>query len=342
MSIRVSILDQSPIGKGESAEDAFRHTIALAQTADELGYHRFWVSEHHNSDEVVGSSPEVLLAYLAAKTRRIRLGSGGVMLQHYSPYKVAENFQVLASLAPGRIDLGIGRAPGGLPLSTRALQQEDGTPKPLEQKLAELDAYLSNRIEKGHPLDGLRATPLPREPAAIYLLGTSVSSAELAAQAGLPYVFAQFINGDEPAARDAFALYRNRFRARYADDSVKSEAILALAVIVAATDQEAREWAAEYKNVKIRLESGRVLTVNSIEAAEAFGEQSREKYTIEVKEANIIAGSRDTVRQKLLELQRAYLVDELIITVPLKDFQRRLGTFVQVKEAFADESVPSR
>lgn len=342
MSIRLSILDQSQIGKGESAEEAFLHTITLAQTAEELGYHRFWVSEHHNSDDVVGSSPEVLLAYLAAKTKRIRLGSGGVMLQHYSPYKVAENFNVLAALAPGRIDLGIGRAPGGLPLSTRALQREGGTSKPLEEKLKELDAYLHNRIEETHPLFGLRATPIPQTPAPIYLLGTSTSSAELAAQAGLPYVFAQFINGDEAVIRAAFIRYRERFSAKSPAEAAKREAILALSVIVAATDREAREWASEYKNVKIHLEGGRTLTVNSIEAAEAFGVQSGEKYRIEVKEANIIAGSQNTVRNKLLELQRVYQVDELIITVPLKDFHRRLDSYVQVKEAFADESIPSR
>ena len=123
---KLSILDQSPVNDTETATDAFQHTIELAQKAEAWGYHRFWVSEHHGSDRVMGSSPEVLISHLLAKTTRIRVGSGGVMLQHYSPYKVAENFNVLASLAPGRVDLGIGRGPGGLPRSTRALQQEMG------------------------------------------------------------------------------------------------------------------------------------------------------------------------------------------------------------------------
>ena len=114
MALTLSILDQSPIQEGETATEAFQHTIELVQKAEAWGYHRFWVAEHHDLDHVVGSSPEVLIAHLLAKTSRIRIGSGGVMLQHYSPYKVAENFHVLASLAPGRIDLGIGRAPGGL------------------------------------------------------------------------------------------------------------------------------------------------------------------------------------------------------------------------------------
>ena len=120
--LKLSILDQSPAEDTESATGAFRHTIELAQKAEEWGYHRFWVAEHHGSNRVMGSSPEVLVAHLLAKTTRIRVGSGGVMLQHYSPYKVAENFNVLASLAPGRVDLGIGGGPGGLPRSTKALQ----------------------------------------------------------------------------------------------------------------------------------------------------------------------------------------------------------------------------
>ena len=126
MTLKLSILDLSPLYDSETAAQAFQRTIELAQKAEEWGYHRFWVSEHHGSDRVVGSSPEVLISHLLAKTERIRVGSGGVMLQHYSPYKVVENFNVLASLAPGRVDLGIGRGPGGMPQSTRALQQGDG------------------------------------------------------------------------------------------------------------------------------------------------------------------------------------------------------------------------
>ena len=138
--LTLSILDQSPVNDTETAAEAFQHTIELATKAEAWGYHRFWVSEHHGSERVMGSSPEVLIAHLLAKTTRIRVGSGGVMLQHYSPYKVAENFNVLASLAPGRVDLGIGRGPGGLPRSTRALQQGLGNRgQPFAEKLLELE-----------------------------------------------------------------------------------------------------------------------------------------------------------------------------------------------------------
>lgn len=211
MGIRLSILDQSLINKDESPTEAFRHTIELAQKADRWGYHRFWVSEHHDSDLVAGSSPEVLISHLLAKTERIRVGSGGVMLQHYSPYKVAENFNVLASLSPSRVDLGIGRAPGGLPHSIKALQAGKNDTATLPEKLAELIRYTRETLGSDHELAGLKASPIPTVPAEIYLLGASGSSAETAGALGLPYVFAQFINNNEEEAVRAFDTYRSRF-----------------------------------------------------------------------------------------------------------------------------------
>ncbi|MFB6362772.1 LLM class flavin-dependent oxidoreductase [Paenibacillus elgii] len=337
MGLKLSILDQSPFDEGKTAVDAFRHTVALARKAEELGYHRFWVSEHHDSAAVAGSSPEVLIAHLLAQTERIRIGSGGVMLQHYSPYKVAENFNVLASLAPGRVDLGIGRAPGGLPLSTKALQQETaGQSRPLADKLIELEQYLSDTIPGDHPLHGLKAIPVPAEPADLYLLGASPASAELAASRGIPYVFAQFINGDEAIVRQSLDTYRNRFVPR---KSLRPEAILALSVIVADTDEEAKRLAADAKLVKIHLESGRTITVKTIEHAEEFGRQSEEKYTIEVKDADVVHGSKETVRAKLLDIQRKYGVDELILILALKKFEQRLRALSELKEAFAESVV---
>ena len=168
VGLKLSILDQSPVNQAETGVEAFEHTVELAQKAEEWGYQRFWVAEHHGSNRVMGSSPEVLIDHLLAKTTRIRVGSGGVMLQHYSPYKVAENFNVLASLAPGRVDLGIGRGPGGLPRSTRALQQETGYGEnPFLEKLLELKRFLHNQLEDDHPLHGLQASPVPPQPAGL-------------------------------------------------------------------------------------------------------------------------------------------------------------------------------
>ncbi|NOV02887.1 LLM class flavin-dependent oxidoreductase [Paenibacillus planticolens] len=333
MGIKLSILDQSVIFPGETASDAFQHTISLVQQADKLGYHRFWVSEHHDSEQVAGSSPEVLISHLLAKTERIRIGSGGIMLQHYSPYKVAENFNVLASLAPGRVDLGVGRAPGGLPRSTKALQQGVVEAASLSDKLSELQQFVHNRLDDDHPLKGLRVSPIPTVPVDIFILGTSVASAQLAAEAGLPYVFAQFINGDHAIAEAAFEAYQQGFNA---EKGTQPKLILALSLIVADTQEEAAELAGEYKNVKIHLENGKTLTVGTLEQAEEYGRQTEAKFTVEVKQAEITKGTKETVRRHLLDVQSKYGIDEFIITTSVKDFDKRLRSFELLSEAFAE------
>jgi luciferase family oxidoreductase group 1 len=333
--IRLSILDQTPILPGETAAQAFRHTIELARLAEQLGYYRFWVSEHHDSDRVAGTSPEVLISHLLAKTERIRIGSGGVMLQHYSPYKVAENFNVLASLAPGRVDLGVGRAPGGLPRSTRALQQGVTESATLSEKLAELQHYVANKVPEGHPLAGIVAGPIAEWPADIYVLGTSEASAEIAAESGLPYVFALFINSDGQTASDAFAAYLERFRP---NNGSSPKPILALSVIVADSEEEAQELAGEYKLFKIKLAGGRTLTVGTIEQAEEYGRQSNEEYSIATQQAQIVKGTKASVRAQLLELQEAYGVEEMIVvTTNVKHFEQRKRSYTLLKEAFAEE-----
>ena len=336
--LKLSILDQSPVSETETATEGFQHTIELAKKAEEWGYHRFWVAEHHGSNGVVGSSPEVLVSHLLAKTTRIRVGSGGVMLQHYSPYKVAENFNVLASLAPGRVDLGIGGGPGGLPHSTKALQQVTGfEEKSLSEKLLELNRFLNNQLDEDHPLHGLRASPVPSQPADLFLLGTTPSSAELAAKLGMPYVFALFLNNDENVMYEAIETYRKQFKA---SKRTQPQAMLALPVIVADTDGEAEGYASDITVVRIRVGSGKTFTVFSREAAEEFGKQSGEKFTFEVQESRVIHGSRDTVRKKLDEVQDTYQIDELVIVTAIKDFQKRLHSYELLSEVFTQATVP--
>jgi luciferase family oxidoreductase group 1 len=318
-----------------TATEAFQHTIELAQKAEAWGYHRFWVSEHHGSDRVMGSSPEVLIAHLLAKTTRLRVGAGGVMLQHYSPYKVAENFNVLASLAPGRVDLGIGRGPGGLPRSTRALQQEmGGRTTPFAEKLRELEQFLHNRLEAHHPLYGLRVSPVPPQPAEMFLLGTNTSSAELAASLGMPYVFAQFLNSDVPTMEEALATYHTRFAAAQRQPP---RAMLALAVIAADTDAEAQHYASDVKVVRIRLASGRTFTVGTLAAAQEFGQQSQENYTIAIHEAHVVHGSRDTVLQQLADMQRRYQIEEVIVVTAIQNFHQRLHSYELLSPAFSTD-----
>ncbi|HTG68612.1 MAG TPA: LLM class flavin-dependent oxidoreductase [Candidatus Udaeobacter sp.] len=336
MSLKIGILDQSIIFPGQTAAEALGNTVKLAQLAETLGFERFWVSEHHDSPGMAGSSPEVLIAYLLAQTKSIRIGSGGVMLQHYSPYKVAENFNVLASLAPGRVELGIGRAPGGLPRSTKALQKGVTEAATLDEKLTELEQLLHAPAGVEHPLAGLEASPLPKQPADIYLLGTSVKSAELAAEKGYPYAFALFINNDPDTARKALDTYRNKFNRSLGGEP---KTILALSVIASDSEEEANALAGHFKSVRVTLASGKTVNVGSLEQAQEFARQAGETYTAEEREADITRGTKETVRKRLLEIQEQYGVDEFVFTTIIPDFAKRIRSFELLKEAFEGELV---
>ena len=286
------------------------------------------MAEHHGSNRVMGSSPEILVSHLLAHTSSIRVGSGGVMLQHYSPYKVAENFNVLASLAPGRVDLGIGRGPGGLPRSTAALRRGDGEPSmSLAEKLGELKRFLTDELEPDHPLYGLQASPLAPHPPDLYLLGTTRTSGDMAAELAMPYVFALFLNNDEDEMAEAVRRYQSGFAIRQGQDEVQPRTMLALPIIVADTGEEAAELAAKIQVVRIRLESGRTLTVGSVEAGEEFGRQSGESYEIIVRQAGVVHGAAESVRTQLLDVQRKYGADEIIAVTAIDSFEKRLRSF---------------
>src|SRR5947209_2340803 len=211
----LSVLDQSPISEGMTGAQALANTLDLARLADRLGYARYWVAEHHGTPMLACSTPEVMIARLGAETERIRLGSGGVMLPHYSPLKVAETFTVLSALYPGRIDLGLGRAPGTDPVTMFALQRDrrQATPDDFPQQLSELLAYLNDSLPDDHPFQRL-AGMLPGRPELpeTWLLGSSPQSAIWAAQLQLPYAYADFIN---PGGSSIGAMYRERFAARH-------------------------------------------------------------------------------------------------------------------------------
>lgn len=335
-SLQLSILDQSPSHQGEDAAQSFQRTIELVTNADGWVYHRYWVAEHHSSDRVMGSSPEVLISHLLAKTKRIRIGSGGVMLQHYSPYKVAENFNVLASLAPGRVDLGIGRGPGGLPQSTMALQQAVAGERSIGEKISALREFLQGELPESHALHGLIASPRPPETADIFLLGTSASSAEMAAEFGLPYVFALFLNSDQDVMTQAMQNYHSQFPA---DALGQKRAMLALPVVVAETDDEAAEWAARIKVIRISLESGRILTTATLGAAENFGRQSGEEFEINVYDAPVIHGSPEVALQKLIDVQSLHNVDEIMVVTAVNDFPKRLRSYELLSKVATEANI---
>jgi len=334
MPITISVLDQSIIFDGERPEDAFANTIKLAQKSEELGFKRYWVAEHHDSERVAGSSPEVLISHLLAKTERIRIGSGGVMLQHYSPYKVAENFNVLAALAPGRVDLGIGRAPGGLRNSTKALQRGVGSDSlSLGDKISELAKHVYNRLEDDHPLTGVKATPIPATAPEIYILGASVGSAELAAQLGLPYVYSLILNNDHAIAQEAIQAYRSGFQAVY---NAAPEAILALSVVVAETEEEAELLAPVQKLYRVNLAGGGGVSLDTWKNAEEYGKQSGEAFTVEEKVVGTIKGTKASVRTQLLELQEATGISEFVVTTNISPFNKRLHSLELLNEALSE------
>src|SRR6476659_10658160 len=210
--MELSVLDQSPISEGMTGADALRNTLDLAKLADDLGFTRYWVAEHHGTPMLASASPEALIGPIASATEHIRVGSGGVMLPHYSPLKVAETFSVLAGLFPGRIDLGLGRAAGTDAMTAFALQRDrrQAAPDDLPQQLAELLGYLNDRLPEDFPFARLaRTLPGGPERPEPWLLGSSAQSALWAAELGLPYAFADFIN---PEGAEIAALYRDRFQ----------------------------------------------------------------------------------------------------------------------------------
>jgi luciferase family oxidoreductase, group 1 len=329
MTIKLSILDQSPIHPGETADEALAHTVELAGLADRHGFVRFWVSEHHDTEHLAGSSPETLIPYLLARTERIRVGSGGIMLQHYNPYKVA-------GARAGRVDLGVGRGPGGLPAARGRWQRYLAEQPDYRDKVLELAGYVGGRpLPEDHPLAGLRATPVPGVPPAIWLLGATVRSAELAAELGLPYVFSLFIGGDEDEAVEAVRAYKRRFRPA-SSGSGRAEAIIALTAIAADTDEEARSLVPPHRIVKVRLANGQTVTVGSVEQAQIYGRQAGVPYTIEELEPVVYAGTKEAVLARLLALREATGVEEFMITANIKPFEKRLRSFVLLQEALKE------
>src|SRR5262245_20275851 len=268
MALKLSVLDQSPISEGMSGSQALHNTLDLARLVDALGYTRYWVAEHHGGPMLAGPSPEALIGPLASATERIRVGSGGVMLPHYSPFKVAETFSVLAGLYPGRIDLGIGRAAGTDPMTTHALQRDrqHALPDDFPQQLTELLAYFEGTIPVSNPLARLQKVlhgrPEVPEP---WLLGSSPQSAIWAGELGLPYSFADFIN---PNGAEIAALYRKEFRPGVRlEEPTQSVAVWALA---ADSTEEAEHLAASSKMAFAMLRKGRLIPVPPPDVAVRF------------------------------------------------------------------------
>jgi luciferase family oxidoreductase group 1 len=326
MDLRLSVLDQSPVSEGSTAAAALHQTIDLARLTDRLGYHRYWVAEHHGGPMLAGPSPEVLIGPIASATERIRVGSGGVMLPHYSPFKVAESFSLLAGLYPERIDLGIGRAAGTDPMTTHALQRDRSAAPPddFPQQLAELLAYLEDRLPASHPFARLaKALPGRPERPEPWLLGSSQQSALWAGETGLPYAFADFIN---PGGAEIAELYRSRF----VDSERLAAPRLAVAawVLAADTDEQARELASSSRMAMRELRAGRLIAVPPVEKALRYLERQGETPGPAAGESRrMILGSAATVRSGIEELAAAYGAEEVIVVTITHDPEARRRSY---------------
>lgn len=331
MSYVISLLDKSPVPAGATAHEALEATVRLAQRAEALGLKRFWVAEHHGNPGYAGSVPEVLVAHLLARTRRIRIGTGGVMLQHYSPFKVAEVFHLLEALGPGRVDLGIGKAPGGMPLTTRALQSRiaEARPVPFEDLLIELDAHLQGTLPVAHPWSGAVVAPaVPARPHR-FLLGSSAQSARLAARLGWDFCYAGHFNEDPEQMETSFGLFR---------EATGRSPSLALYGAIADTEGAARAQAAPLRVFRVQLPDGQGFNLPSLAAAQEFIRQRGEHDArIEERRPHVVAGTVAQVRQALDDLAGRWGIEEFVIDLPVADFGARLRAVELLAQALALE-----
>jgi luciferase family oxidoreductase group 1 len=323
MPLPLSILDQSPIVSGAAPRDAVAATIALARDAEALGYRRYWLAEHHALPSLADASPEVLLARLTGETSRIRLGTGGIMLPHYSAFKVAETFRMLEALAPGRIDLGVGRAPGGTRLVSQALASND--PALFPQQILEVLAYMQPGAERRE----LIAQPGGPTTPDVWVLGSSEYGAHLAAQLGLPYTFAQFIGGDYPQVTRA---YRDRFVP--SAHAAQPYVMVALAAIVAPTDEEADRLALPSLLSRLRRLRGISAPLPSLAEAEAYPWTPLERDEV-IRSRNMVIGSPATVRAKIEAVADAYGADEIMVVTIAPEYGTRTRSYALLAEAFA-------
>jgi luciferase family oxidoreductase group 1 len=323
--VLLSVLDQSPVPEGSTPAQALANSIELAKHVERLGYHRYWMSEHHAMDLLACTAPEVVLARIGAETSRIRIGSGGIMLPHYSAYKVAEVFRTLHALYPGRVDLGIGRAPGGGPLEAHALRRERRQ-RPVDDsvdQIAELLSFLNRDFPAEHPFSQLTVSPdMPGGPE-VWMLGSSLWSAEAAAQFGLPYAFAHFFSPVH--TRAAIEYYTESFRpSTHAAHARKS---VAVGVLCAATEEEAELLMASPRLLMRRIRSGDRRPVPRPE--EALRELQRQG-PVPMEEGEwprYVYGTPDRVHEQLAAFAGALDLDEVIAVTIVHDHAARLRSY---------------
>ena len=331
--MKLSILDQSPISVGKTAHDAVQATLDLAEAADKWGYTRYWLAEHHSSGTLADASPEILLAAMSARTENIRIGSGGVMLSHYSPFKVAEVFRMLEALAPGRVDMGIGRAPGSDQMASFALQAGRNS-FPIEkypQQVYDLMRYLSDSFPDDHPFSKLRAMPASTNWAVPWLLSSSMGSAGIAAKLGLPLSFAHFIAQD--GGLEFVKWYRDNFEPSEWFD--KPRVNIGIAAMTADTAERAHDLATCRHMMRLMRNKGQEMKgVPSVDDIKSMNLTAADEECIEQQRAKSVEGDPATVKAKIESLAEQYETDDVIVLTITHDYAERQRSYELLAEVF--------
>jgi luciferase family oxidoreductase group 1 len=333
---RLSVLDQAPVAAGSTGADALRNSLDLARHTDALGYHRYWVAEHHGTPMLACAAPEALIGPIASATPRIRVGSGGVMLPHYSPLKVAETFSMLSGLYPHRIDLGLGRAPGSDPLTAFALQRDrrQAAPDDFPEQLTELLAYLQDTLPPRHQFATLSRLPGRPETPDVWLLGSSPQSGIWAAQLGLPYAFADFIN---PAGADIVARYRAELRTPNPEPETRyprANVIVCAWALCADTDDEAERLGASARMAFAKMLQGQSIPVPPVDEAVRFLAANGPAADALVRRRRWIVGSPATVRTGLEALAEEYGAEEVMIVTITHSHEARRRSYALIAGEF--------
>ena len=331
--IRLSVLDQSTIVTGRAPADSVRETLALARHCEALGYARYWLAEHHNTQSIAGTAPEVLIAAIAATTTRIRVGSAGVMLPHYASLKVAEQFRVLEAIAPGRIDLGVGRAPGSDQRTAFALNPlADTAADHFPAQVRDLLAWVrGEELVEGHPFRGVIAQPGGPTAPEVWVLGSSDYGAQVAAYFGLPYCFAHFIT-DGRGTEQALALYRSQYRPSARHPA--PHAALCVWAVAAETEAEAARLFTSRELQRLRRDRGEYIALPSPEEAMAQTYTEAERMRLERMRARAIWGTPDVAAAKLRALAAEHGVDEIAILTTVHDPAARRRSYALLAEEF--------
>jgi luciferase family oxidoreductase group 1 len=330
-TLRLSILDQSVAVAGRAQDEAIRQTLALAQQAEGWGYSRFWVSEHHSHPSIVGTAPEMLMAAIAARTHKIRIGSACVMLPHYAALKVAEQFRVLDALAPGRIDLGVGRAPGSDGKTAQLLNPDRYASENFPQQVMELQAWVQGEpLPASHPGHGVFAYPQSATSPDLWMLGSSDYGAQLAAHLGLPYAFAWFIT-DGQGVEQALQIYRETFK-----PSARLDKPLATVCVWAlAAETDAQAWHLFESRARWRMDRNIGRIGPMLPPEQALREYSAQEHmALKAMKANALVGSAKTVAHKLQDLADRLGLEELVVITWTHDPQAQVHSYSLLAQEF--------